>query len=431
MYIRELSIENVKSIRKLVWRCSDKAAPGWHTILGVNGAGKSSVLKSAALAILGPEGLQLKQDWRFWVRQNTQKGSCVVKYSTHENWDIESVPSALNSKATFIVQEGGGPPAFVEFLAPSGEVNQGPTEKPGIWHPQSKGYFSAAYGPFRRFTGGGYESDRSFGRVSRHVSAFDERAALTSALDWLKNLQFKNLETGESSTLEMVMRFVNQDDFLPGRAKLDSVTSSGVTFLDGNGAKVDILDMSDGFRSVLSLTFDILRGIFECFPDRNDVFESKNGKVTVQVPGVILIDEVDAHLHPSWQQKIGFWMCKHFPRMQFLVTTHSPFVCQASENGSVFVLENPGGKGAGRFLNKDERNRLIFGNVLDAYTTEPFLGTGTRSKAGNAKLERLTELNEKGLDGQLGEKEEKERQSLQAMMPSRSAALKLTPKPKS
>ena len=47
--------------------------------------------------------------------------------------------------------------------------------------------------------------------------------------------------------------------------------------------------------------------------------------------GVILIDEIDAHLHPAWQKRIGFWLKAHFPNIQFIVTTHSPFICQAAD----------------------------------------------------------------------------------------------------
>ena len=45
---------------------------------------------------------------------------------------------------------------------------------------------------------------------------------------------------------------------------------------------------------------------------------------TVTLPGVVAIDEVDAHLHPAWQQRIGDWFVERFPVTQFFVTTHSP-----------------------------------------------------------------------------------------------------------
>ena len=50
-------------------------------------------------------------------------------------------------------------------------------------------------------------------------------------------------------------------------------------------------------------------------------------------PGVVLIDEVDAHLHPTWQRRIGLWFREHFPKLQFIVSTHSPLICQAATVG--------------------------------------------------------------------------------------------------
>ena len=58
--------------------------------------------------------------------------------------------------------------------------------------------------------------------------------------------------------------------------------------------------------------------------------------------GVAAIDEIDAHLHPAWQQRIGDWFVEHFPETQFFVTTHSPIICRAARRGSVWLLPVPG-----------------------------------------------------------------------------------------
>ena len=90
------------------------------------------------------------------------------------------------------------------------------------------------------------------------------------------------------------------------------------------------------------------------------------------VPGVVLIDEIDAHLHPTWQRRIGFWFRKHFPNIQFIVTTHSPLICQAAEVGSVWHLPTPGSGEQLQQVTGDTLRRLIYGNVLEAYGTEVF-----------------------------------------------------------
>jgi predicted ATP-binding protein involved in virulence len=53
-------------------------------------------------------------------------------------------------------------------------------------------------------------------------------------------------------------------------------------------------------------------------------FQVHDGVPVISSPGVVIIDEIDAHLHVSWQKRIGGWLKTHFPNIQFIVTTHSP-----------------------------------------------------------------------------------------------------------
>lgn len=55
-------------------------------------------------------------------------------------------------------------------------------------------------------------------------------------------------------------------------------------------------------------------------------------------PGIVLIDEIDLHLHPQWQRVILPKLREHFPRVQFVITTHSPLVLQSLEKGNIFSL---------------------------------------------------------------------------------------------
>jgi hypothetical protein len=52
----------------------------------------------------------------------------------------------------------------------------------------------------------------------------------------------------------------------------------------------------------------------------------------------VLIDEIEAHLHPKWQWEIPDWLKVHFPKIQFIVSTHSPLVAQAADPNGVFIL---------------------------------------------------------------------------------------------
>ena len=77
--------------------------------------------------------------------------------------------------------------------------------------------------------------------------------------------------------------------------------------------------MSDGARSVISMPADIAYRMARLNPDMGE-------DVTLKTSGVVLIDEVDMHLHPSWQQTVVNDLVKAFPKVQFIVTTHSPQV---------------------------------------------------------------------------------------------------------
>ncbi len=280
--------------------------------------------------------------------------------------------------------------------------------------------FTAAYGPFRRFSGGDEGSNSIYKnqpRLGAHLSIFGENFALTEALVWLRALKFKALEhKPEGQLLKLLIDFVNQPDFLPHQAKLVDVSSDGVLFADAEGRQFSITELSDGYRSILSLTLELIRQMERVF-SLAQIFDPED-PTKIIAPGVVLIDEVDAHLHPTWQRRIGFWFRKHFPNIQFIVTTHSPLICQAAEVGSVWHLPTPGSGEVMTQVTGDALNRLLFGNVLEAYGTEVF-GVGvTRSDVAKAHSQRLAELNVKEMQMGLNAEEEDEQASLRAAMPT-------------
>ena len=69
MYLEQVSIQNVRSLVDVEWTVPDSKTVGWHVIIGDNGAGKSSFLRSIALALVGPvEAAALRQNWGEWLR---------------------------------------------------------------------------------------------------------------------------------------------------------------------------------------------------------------------------------------------------------------------------------------------------------------------------------------------------------------------------
>ena len=128
--------------------------------------------------------------------------------------------------------------------------------------------------------------------------------------------------------------------------RLTEVSSDGVIFTDGNGKRVPIEELSDGYRSVLSMTFELIRQLSRAFGP--ELIFSPGDSSKINAPGVVLIDEVDAHLHPTWQQRVLGDLLRAFPGTQFIVTTHSPQVLSTVPRQNIRVLEFEDGQGVAR-----------------------------------------------------------------------------------
>ena len=97
------------------------------------------------------------------------------------------------------------------------------------------------------------------------------------------------------------------------------------------GRPISIQHASQGTLSVVAifgLIYQFLRAVYLSTPELE----------LCNQPGIVMIDEVDAHLHPAWQRKIADLLRKHFPRVQFILTAHSPLVVAGCRKGEVAVL---------------------------------------------------------------------------------------------
>ena len=89
--------------------------------------------------------------------------------------------------------------------------------------------------------------------------------------------------------------------------------------------------LSDGTRSVISMAADLAYRMVRLNPDLGAM-------AALETPGIVLIDEVDMHLHPSWQQAVVYDVRKAFPNVQFIVTTHSPQVLSTVPAEAIRIL---------------------------------------------------------------------------------------------
>ena len=416
MYIKKISIENVRSLKSITWEIEETQCPGWHVILGDNGSGKSTFLKSISLVLIFNQFDALRQNSNEWLNKDSDSGYISLQLVRDEEQDPFSGKGKTYQKKLL--------PAKVDLTRiktnvtiAKGKNKEDPSRY--IWGQSVKGWFSTAYGPFRRFSGGNKDYQKLFyshSRLAAHLSIFGEDVALDESIEWLKELQFKKLESpSQDSLIDAITAFINTNNLLPHGAKINKISSEGVEFIDGNNCTLLVEELSDGYCSILSMTFELIRQLVQVY-GVDQVFGDNNSKIIA--PGVVLIDEIDVHLHPTWQKEIGIWFCQYFPNIQFIVSTHSPIICQAATQGTVYRLPKPGSHDSGQMITGQDLDRLLYGNVLDAYGTDVFGENVTRSEASRQKQKRLAQLNQKARYEELSEEEKQEHQKLQAMMPS-------------
>ena len=438
MYIKRVEINEIKGIKRLVWELPDNklSEGGWHVVIGDNSSGKTTFLQSIALALLGGELSQgLRKDWSTWLPKSQGRQSNVfVQIEPNEKYDIidETEFSKELSKTNlknnsiehtfaFAFKLSKFPPSDSNGIVRVGAITKSDIHR----NNQTKGWFVCSFGPFRRFKGGNSQYDDIFKvnpKLASHISLFDEGIALKESINWLQELHYKELERRVNESpkrdffnLEHLVNFINISGLLPHDVFLKSVTTEGLIFNDLNDNQVNMQNLSDGFKSILSLILELFRQLFYTYGDT--ALNIIDGKV--YTPGVVLIDEVDAHLHPSWQKNIGLWFRKYFPNIQFIVTTHSPIICQAvAVGGSVFKLPKPNSDETGYMVEGTELNRLVYGNVLDAYGTDLFGEDVTQSEHADKMLYELALLNQKELHKGLSKTETERQRELRKTFPT-------------
>lgn len=102
---------------------------------------------------------------------------------------------------------------------------------------------------------------------------------------------------------------------------------------DGSAQKFAMDEMSDGYKNTLSMIGDIAYRMAVLNPTLGD-------RVLDETPGVVLIDEVDLHLHPQWQQTILSDLHAVFPNVQFIVSSHAPAVIHSVPRERIRILDH-------------------------------------------------------------------------------------------
>lgn len=374
MHIKSFMLKDVKVIANLEVTFDQPA--GWHVIIGDNSAGKSTLAKALVLGLIGADNFLSMTDFGGWIRFGQEEANLSYDFELHKEYEAFEQDKLSKQYS----------------LSPIYETYVAVRSKSEKWEPEYKtnlkGYFSSSFGPYRRLEGSSIFNSlyTSKPRLAAHRSTFEGDFVFSRGIDWLKKLKFASLSNDYAAgfLLDFFIKFINRAGLLPNGFVIIDVNSEDILIKGFEGHISRLNEQSDGIKSVLSLVLEILYNLILNFTVNEIIQDDQEYKI--KVPGVVIIDEVDVHLHPEWQTKIGDWFTTQFPNMQFIVTTHSALICRGcGEMGTIIKLATPNSSYESGVIVGAERSRLVFGNMLDAYGTELFGKQPNRSLGVNKK----------------------------------------------
>lgn len=197
--------------------------------------------------------------------------------------------------------------------------------------------------------------------------------------EWFRNQEDIENEQKVNDTIDYVDHQLNAvrkaiNGFLPGFSNLRVQRNPLRMVISKLNKKMEISQLSDGEKCTFAMIGDLARRLAIANPSMPDPL---NGA------GVVLIDEIELHLHPEWQRTILPTLVKTFPNIQFIVTTHSPQVLGEIKDMNVFRLERSGdsiqckrikstfGRNSGfileQFMDADEKNINVKNEIIEMY----------------------------------------------------------------
>ncbi len=394
MYIDSITINNFRSFRKVKVELCHKdrqwtddlpqaKLPNINLLLGNNGLGKTTFLKAVALAAMGPavtdSGIF---PYRLVRREPEASGSKTTKKSPSDSSNqVAKIEANFRAHPQDQVSV-----AIVESaitVTRIGDIEQlrWAHSQDKLWHPifssSSDAFFMVGYGATRRVekrehVDASSRRQSSFARAQRIQSLFEESYSLLPLSSWLPAYR-----TDNPGRHEQVVNLLNK---LMGRGHyhFTGEIQDGEYVFDKNGLRVPFPALSDGYRAYLGWIGDLLYHVCMTCP---------SGTRLVDNHGIVMVDEIELHIHPKWQINVLPSLSRALPNIQFIVTSHSPLVVGSLEWMNILLMV-PGSRQSSR---PKRIREAIHGLDADQILLSEYFGmSSTRAAAKEHRLVRLT-----------------------------------------
>lgn len=285
LFISQIELADIRCFEQVVIDLSsNNQTQSWGVILGDNGIGKTTLLRCIAL------GLASRSDAVVLFNKLSNLGLWIRKGSEQRFGRI---------KLTFNTGD------FTELIIGSdsyGEkISRHEASRDSIW----KDIFACGYGAARASLGD--ESHSSYSMPEAVASLFDYNAQLQNIELAIRRLVGEK-QAVKNDILKQIDRLLMLDS---GSTKLKQ---NGLEISGHWGGSISLAGLGDGYRTTLSWVLDMLSWA---------VLRNADA-IQGEIQGIVLIDEIEQHLHPRWQRYILKLLHQQFPKVQLVSTTHSP-----------------------------------------------------------------------------------------------------------
>ena len=335
MIVDELRVANLR----IVAEAEFEFVRGMNLIVGSNGVGKSTVLDAlaACLSEIVKRANRLRSTTKRFGAQDIRVGAQALEIECGFRIDDERFSYFLHEPLTSSVPQRGreGMPREQVYDTPRRSEILGAApwrlrDRSRRTGPLALLFSTHRAVPTRRSPRRGTAAG---GIAGACADAFANRELrLTEIAAWIKAQELMYSERESAGTVfEACQQAVAR--FLPNYANLRvGKEDEPLLLIDRETRTVPVEQLSDGERGILALVLDLIRRLAQANPHLADP--------AAEAEAVVLIDELELHLHPKWQRQIVQNLTTAFPRCQFIATTHSPQVIGEVSHSHIQVMSD-------------------------------------------------------------------------------------------